>query len=250
MNTKYHSGFTLAEMAVVLVIVGLLLGGLLIPLSTQNELRYISETQKSLSDVRDALLGYAVANGRFPCPADGASGSGVESPAGGGICTNPNDGFVPGVTLGIGPTNAQGYVIDAWGNRIHYAVTTSNGSAFTTSDAPLALPPKVGMKTVKMNALSPDMHVCSTSAGASATTCAAGLPPTALTASAVAVIFSTGKEGSTAGRGADEIANLAGNRVFVSHEMITTAGSEFDDIVSWISPNILYNRMIAAGQLP
>ncbi|MCK7493185.1 MAG: hypothetical protein MZW92_18280 [Comamonadaceae bacterium] len=25
---------------------------------------------------------------------------------------------------------------------------------------------------------------------------------------------------------------------------------EFDDIVTWLSPNVLYNRLIAAGQLP
>jgi hypothetical protein len=28
------------------------------------------------------------------------------------------------------------------------------------------------------------------------------------------------------------------------------AGGEFDDIVVWISPNILFNRMVAAGKLP
>jgi hypothetical protein len=26
--------------------------------------------------------------------------------------------------------------------------------------------------------------------------------------------------------------------------------NEFDDLVTWISPNILYNRLIAAGRLP
>src|SRR5262249_43463568 len=27
-------------------------------------------------------------------------------------------------------------------------------------------------------------------------------------------------------------------------------GGEFDDIVAWLSPNILFNRMVAAGKLP
>lgn len=31
----------------------------------------------------------------------------------------------------------------------------------------------------------------------------------------------------------------------------TAAGpNTFDDLVTWISPNILYNRLIAAGRLP
>jgi len=28
------------------------------------------------------------------------------------------------------------------------------------------------------------------------------------------------------------------------------ATSEFDDIVTWLSPNILFNRMVVAGKLP
>jgi len=44
-------------MAIVLVIIGLLLGGLLMPLSAQLEQQRISETQKYLDQIREALLG-------------------------------------------------------------------------------------------------------------------------------------------------------------------------------------------------
>ncbi|MCF8184500.1 MAG: hypothetical protein K9J43_05940, partial [Polynucleobacter sp.] len=47
----------------------------------------------------DALLGYAAINGRLPCPATAAS-NGAESPIGGGVCTNPYNGFLPAATLG------------------------------------------------------------------------------------------------------------------------------------------------------
>ena len=42
------------------------------------------------------------------------------------------------------------------------------------------------------------------------------------------------------------------DRVFVSHTPTPSnaANGEFDDIVVWISPNILFSRMVAAGQLP
>lgn len=51
---------------------------------------------------------------------------------------------------------------------------------------------------------------------------------------------------------ADEAANLNGDQVFVSRVRSDpgSAGGEFDDIVTWLSENVLYNRMVAAGQLP
>jgi prepilin-type N-terminal cleavage/methylation domain-containing protein len=239
------NGFTLAEMAIVLVIVGLLLGGLIVPLSAQNDLRYVNETQKTLNDIRDALIGYAAANGRLPCPAS-ATTNGIESPAGGGNCNVPTannayTGFVPSVTLGIGPTDSQGYAIDAWGNRIHYAITTANGNTFTTTN---------GMKTATLPVLAPDLRVCADAACVTPLTNAAP-------GGAVVVIYSTGKNAGTGGIGADEAQNPNQNggsadTTFVTHPPTpsTAPGGEFDDIVIWLSPGILYNRMIAAGQLP
>lgn len=239
---KIHKGFTLAELAVVLVIVALLLGGLLMPLSAQNDSRQISETQKTLSDIRDALIGYAAANGRLPCPATAAS-NGIESPAGGGNCNsvvanNNFSGFVPAATLGIGPTDGSGYAIDAWGNRIHYAITAANGAAFTTPS---------GMRTTTIATLAPDLRLCADAR------CATPLT----SGGVVAVIYSTGKNSGTGGVGADEAQNPNPNggsadATFVSHTPTPASapGGEFDDIVIWLAPGTLYNRMIAAGQLP
>ena len=44
------SGFTLVEVAIVLVIVGLLMGGMLLPLSTRIEQQRQQETEKAVSD--------------------------------------------------------------------------------------------------------------------------------------------------------------------------------------------------------
>ncbi len=63
------SGFSLIELAIVLFIVSLLIGGLLMPLSAQNEIRGRQETDKALANIREALIGFAVVNGRLPCPA-------------------------------------------------------------------------------------------------------------------------------------------------------------------------------------
>jgi len=230
-------GFTLVEMAVVLVIVGLLLGGLFVPLSAQLDQRNSTQTQKTLADIKDALIGFASVNGRLPCPADALS-AGQESISA-GVCVTPYAGFVPGVALGLTPTDSQGFIIDGWGNRIHYAVTTANSNAYTTTN---------GLKAYGFTITSPNLYVCNANGG-STTNCGTA---TSLTTSAPAVIFSTGKNGQAGATGLDEAQNLDGNPIFVSHDItaIGTPNGEFDDIVVWLSNNVLINRMISAGQLP
>ncbi|MDP1636107.1 MAG: prepilin-type N-terminal cleavage/methylation domain-containing protein [Gallionellaceae bacterium] len=263
-------GFTLVEMAVVLMIVGLLLGGLIPAISSQLEQRRTNETRKILEEMKDALFGFAVANGRLPCPASSTS-NGMESfctnPTGActetttlpshGHCAKPYDGFVPAVTLGIAPVSAQGQLLDAWGNPVHFAITNAKDASgnfyFTATN---------GIKTRWNSGIlpDPDLRVCSTSTNLTTTTpdsadCASGK---ALTNNAVAVIYSLGKNSATGGSSGDEDHNpnpqttKAADRAFVFHEP-AAAGStngEFDDIVTWLSPNILYNRMVMAGKLP
>jgi prepilin-type N-terminal cleavage/methylation domain-containing protein len=232
-------GFTLVEIAIVLLIVALLLGGLVPTLSGQIENRRISDTGKQLAEIQEALIGYAIINGRLPCPASSTS-NGAESFASGGSasngnCSNFHNGFVPAATLGLSGTNGSGYVVDAWGNPIRYAVT-SWLSVFTTAG---------GMSAKGISSLAPTLLVCST-APSTGTSCNSG---TSLTSNGVpAVIFSTSKNGPL-GHGADEAANLDGNITFVNHTP-TPSPNEFDDIMIWMSPNVLINRMVAAGQLP
>ncbi|MGZ5650988.1 MAG: type II secretion system protein, partial [Usitatibacter sp.] len=80
--------FTLIEVMVVLVILAVMLGGLAIPLAAQLQLRRQEETRRLLDEAKDALLGFAAANARLPCPATD-SGGGLESFAAGG---GPADG--------------------------------------------------------------------------------------------------------------------------------------------------------------
>jgi prepilin-type N-terminal cleavage/methylation domain-containing protein len=232
-------GFTLIELAVVIAVVGLLLGSMMVPLATQVQSRQTSEAHGALRNAREALIGFAIAHGRLPCPAS-ATSNGVESPAGGGACTNQHDGFLPGATLGIAPVDPEGFAVDPWGNRLRYAVTNANGSAFTTAS---------GISTQFLTTSpSPDLHVCSTGVGISGGNCAPGTPITKI---AAAVLFSLGPSGRAGGTSPDEAANQNSDRVFVSR--LTgplSTGGEFDDIVVWVSPHILYDRLVAAGKLP
>lgn len=265
----YLRGFSLVELTVVLFIVALLMGGMMTTISVQVEQQRIKDTQRILEEAKEALIGFAAVNGRLPCPAS-PSTTGVENPSNGGSCVNPWNGFLPAVTLGLPHTDAQGYALDAWGNQIRYAIPSINSYAYTTSGS---------LSTAWSNAScscsstcnsscssgscstcgcnkSPDLRVCTTATGLTgsggAAYCATGAT---LTCTAAAVIFSRGKNGGVAPTSNDETANdhIDGttDRIFVSHvPAAASSGNEFDDIVTWISPNILFNRMIAAGTLP
>jgi hypothetical protein len=191
-----------------------------------------------------------LANGRLPCPATTASG-GREAPIGGGACTIILDntaasatepGFVPAITLGIGPTNNAGQLIDAWGNPVRYAVTRVSGNAYTTAGQ-LKAAEYTGV------ALIPDLSVCVDLPGAAAGVCAANRTPTQV----AVVVFSTGKTGANGPLGLDEQNNLnvesppapIRNPVFVLHAPL----ADFDDILVTISQNVLFGRLIAAGAL-
>ena len=119
-------GFTLIELAIVLAILGLLLGGgamLLQPLLDNNKR---NETRAKLKIIEDALTIFA-ATYYLPCPSDptlgpGSASNGVATTPGGGFCTSIfTSGGVPWRTLGLSESD----VVDGWGRRISYAVTNT-----------------------------------------------------------------------------------------------------------------------------
>ncbi len=250
-NLRFQGqGFTLTEMAIVMLIVALLIGGMIAPLSVQRDIQNSNDAQKQLSDILEALLGFAAAQGRLPCPAVGGS-TGFESLLSTGACSNNYDGFVPAITLGIAPTNKDGYAIDLWGNPIRYALT--NASANNITNVFSTMGKLKAAWAVDPSKIAPDLLVCNTSAGITGTggsaKCATN---TQLTNDAVAILLSTGKKGGGTPTGADELANQNNDRVFVSHvpSPSDSLHGEFDDLVVWLSPNVLFSRMIAVGQLP
>jgi prepilin-type N-terminal cleavage/methylation domain-containing protein len=247
---KRHAGFTLVELAIVLAIFGIVLSALLLPLQAQRTQIFQSQTEATLENAKRALLGYAQAQGRLPCPATAAS-NGMEQPLGGTNAATPlctqQVGFLPAATLSVEPADAQGFAIDGWNNRIRYAVTQSNSGGATTPD--YTTTGDMANVGISVLAPSPNLRVCGTSTAAS---CTAAIN---LTNNAVAVIYSLGATGSQAIGGVDETENLNAvtniDTIYVSHD-ITAVGAlngEFDHLVTWISPYVLYNAMIQAGQL-
>lgn len=231
------SGFSIIELAIVLAIVSTLLGGLLLSLSEVRESNNRTDANNTMDEIKQALYGFAQVNGRLPCPATTTS-LGSEAPVGGGACTQ-RYGFLPWATLGLsGPTNADNLLMDSWLSPYRYNVTNVSGSAFTTAGQ---------MRALGMAALAPNLQICTIAA------CGAG---NVLFNSAPAVILSLGANFATF-TSADERANSGettrnGYRHANNNNFVSAVYNEatFDDMITWLSPSILYTRMIAAGQLP
>ena len=255
-------GFSLVELAVVMAIVAFLMGGLMYTLSAQVEQRNFEDTRRRLEQARELLLGFAIVNGRLPCPAT-ATSAGDESPAGGGTCTTGYAGWLPARTIGYQQTDTGGYAVDAWGNRIRYAVSiaTPYNTASPQVCRPVnsATPPvtphfthKDNLRANGIDCQPNDLLVCKSATGITATTCGGAANQIIATSLVVALVFSTGKNGATGGSGIDEAANLDGNATFVFHVPApsTAANGEFDDQFTWITVGELYGKLIAAGVLP
>ena len=121
---KYSKGFTLVEVAIVLVIVGLLLAGGMNLMSASADTARYKESQNNMSEIKEALIAYYTQFKRLPCPDTVEPFDGVEDSS---TCTTADTtrGWLPHATLGIGGNG------DAWGERIKYVVSP----AFTTSAA-------------------------------------------------------------------------------------------------------------------
>jgi prepilin-type N-terminal cleavage/methylation domain-containing protein len=232
-----NKGFTLVELAVVVAIIALLLGTLLVPLTTQVEQRNITHTQKQLEEVREALLGYAMVNGRLPRPAL----SDTDGRERGTACADAREctGLIPWVTLGLPKS-------DAWGKILGYSVLPEFANAafdFNTGGT---------LKVVQTR----------TSAG--------GLQN--LATSQVAVVISYGPKNWGRTETGTDVADASSTNVdedtnsakfhcttvaecsnFVSRPSASNSamsGGEFDDLLVWVPQTILLSRMVAAGKLP
>ena len=158
-----HAGFTLVEMAVVVVIIGLLMAMGLAMTNSMMENTKRSTTKDREDYVRDALIAYFTANHRLPCPDNGSNvgntgRDGVEDRLAGGAtpvtssgCTAATGlGTVPYLTLGI----AREKALDAYGNFITYRLDTARNWHLTATFPPtpaacnppgIIAPPVVGL---------------------------------------------------------------------------------------------------------
>jgi prepilin-type N-terminal cleavage/methylation domain-containing protein len=279
---KQHAqGFTLIEVAISMVILGLVLTGLVVALSQQIQQRHLLDTRTTLQEASEALVAFVVANARLPCPAVAGS-NGQESLTGAGVCTAPA-GFLPAVTLGLPNLDGNGLLNDGWADgsihdnagvlnyprAIRYSVALLNLTAqpYALTTASLGqLGPGTGATRAAVGAMLANtgvggnngLFVCRSVAGLVAAGNHCGAAANSLALNAVAVLWSQGPTGNDAvGNSVDEKQNanqltgLGVARTFVMRDPadIAAPAGRFDDIVSWVPWGVMADKLMLASQV-
>lgn len=227
-----NRGFSLIELAIVLLIATLILGGMLIPFSAQIQRQRIATTQKTLDEIKEAIIGFAVINKRLPRPAtDSTNGTSKATCPAAADCT----GFIPWATLGVNK-------IDAWGKLIRYSVhpDLATGVTFPPTTA-------TGYKTIQ------------TRDGSGALVNEAQNVPVVLLSYGVrnhgtseSGVALTDDSSTNTDEDTNNTASYTAPTTFITRvatDNTAAPGGEFDDIVVWISTEVILNKMIAAIQL-
>jgi prepilin-type N-terminal cleavage/methylation domain-containing protein len=220
-QSRRHRGFSLVEMAVALLILGLVLG----TVGALEKRQRSAGTEARLEEARDALVAFAVANRRLPCPAnpatpDTVAGAGLENAPTAAGCTGGASGVLPWATLGL-PAS------DAWGRRFTYRV--SAGFA--------RLSPAFDLASLGDNVVRNAAGVVLASA-----------VPAVIVSHGENARGSRGPGGAAAPAGTDlrEQENADGDADFVQESPTDT----YDDELVWVPTPVLAYRMLQAGALP
>jgi type II secretory pathway pseudopilin PulG len=245
-----QNGFSLVELAIVFLIVAILLGGLIPILSTQHDASVAAENQRRLVDARDALYGYALSHGRLPCPASATDGAGTERVSN-GQCSQ-TAGVLPWVTLGVADT-------DGYGRRLTYRVTPE----FARSVPQTVFGGTCTNATIPPNPPSPPLAASFALCSVGNITIVDDHEGRTIATQIPAVVISHGKngnggysqQGTRLANGSDqsEIDNQLTNDGTSTHDtrFVSKPQTEtYDDTVVYLSPSLLFQRMIAAGKLP
>ena len=278
------AGFSLIEMAMGLVIIGLLIGSLLVPGVEQSTQQKIKLTQQTLEEIKTALLGFAEANNRLPCPAIDSSGR--EANFTDNIkqeqCDKYDDadGYLPWAVLGVGKYDAWGrpfrYRVDGWFNNGLKRERNEGTGIFnprtwidptTGQPKPLSLP--IGASRVPLivtNQLNTPLNKAASPSEAIKTLnyeMSASELDYPFVSNIVAIVFSCGKNGRPDDKNdMDGIPNSDAlcNNPYTNQPTEDNpryhyiqdvyVADQFDDILVFLPKNLLIARLTAAGKWP
>jgi hypothetical protein len=149
-----------------------------------------------------------------------------------------------------GKYNAAGMLVDPWGSGYGYAVSESDAG-----NGDIDLVTANGIRDEGMASVEPDLFICDDSAatGDDADCGDAGSGEVVGANGAVAaVIISLGKDfeipatSNIQAENLDDFNNGRLDKVYI----FSPRRDDYDDVVKWISTNLLFSKMIEADQLP
>jgi prepilin-type N-terminal cleavage/methylation domain-containing protein len=216
-------GFTLIEIAVVLTIIGIVLGGFLMPLGAQIEKGQRKNTEKNLLAIVEALLGFTMASNRLPCP--DVDGDGLEDRQGSPLQCQQTRGSLPYATLATESA-------DAWGRAFTYHVTATFADDTAGTGCAASSLPSFSLCS------DGDIELRDSATG---NIIADRIP---------ALVLSHGKNWADTGSADEQENSDTSDTIYVQRRYSNDISNSFDDMVMWLSPNILKNRMVSAGRLP
>jgi len=222
-----NQGFTLVEVAMATVLVGILTMGVLEIFLLQVGQSKLDKTTEELQKIRNALIGFAIINERLPYPDrdnDGEENNDFD-------CDMEKDGWLPWATLGIERT-------DSWGNPFFYRLD----KAYCLGNIPNPPNTSSNLEIVKIvnnttySQVGTDYYYKSNSR-------------------IIAIVLSCGQSGidQTKTRpplcktnSDNEAENIDHDRRYVNNNFIER---RFDDRLIWLSKTTLLNHLVKAGRL-
>ena len=214
------AAFTMLELAIVLVIIGVVMTMGMVSYEQILETTRRSATENKMDTIEKALSSFRSRNNRLPCPADqtignNTAGYGAEYVVGDacGTVANSTRGAVPVKALGL----PDEYMIDGWGRRFTYQADMSYDTP-VFSEVPLDVP--AGASPLVVNGASSSVR----------------------SSNALYVLISHGANGygaydvsgtqiSTTGADADEVTNANYSLTTVQKDVVEGSAGTFDDIV-------------------
>jgi prepilin-type N-terminal cleavage/methylation domain-containing protein len=248
-SRQHLRGFTLIEMAVVVLVLGLVASGTITLIQPLMDGRNAATTSERMDQIERALRLHVIRYRCLPCPTDGALSMAVAASDGGwpyaggspittvGTCATAAcqtaDAVVPWRALGLSEQD----ITDGWGNRIRYAVSGSNAVAASCGTANLQLSNSMARGSNNGCYPSGDLTVTDLDGYASTTNAAYVLisngPDKSLARRAITGGFTGDRYGQTGGGGGQD-ENQDGDTTFSTGQFNgTTGATHFDDIVKF-----------------
>ncbi len=252
-----ESGFSLIELTIVILVMGIILGGVMTLLPKVSTEQKINQARAQMKDIKDALTNYVQIYGHLPCPASlnaafdtstfgaetdcsQATAPGTTEIAGSNANLNIRMGGVPTRAINL-PDMAS---VDPWGRRIVFIVLKNLATTSTTFSAY----DPAGLDTVIINDVSNNRinQVNSTT------------NPNYV-AYVLASYSETGNGGtntsgtitSTCDATRADAENCNTNNIFIDSTYNTNPQALYDNIISWDTyQTLVRNAGIASKSLP